>query len=122
MLKNSNTILKEAYFIRQKSTPKWGYMLYSIPIDNVLIMTKGKGFVPMANELNDWVISYRTTRTVDRMCFNPRAFCWATGQRLFLKVATHVYTRINGPGSPVLNVYHFTPKHYTVWLLKNAHA
>jgi hypothetical protein len=122
MLKKSNTDRKQAYLCKQKNTYKQGCMIYSIPMNDILIMTKRKSLVPMDDELNDWVISYRTTRTVDRICFNPRAFCWATGQRLFLKVATHVYTRIDGPGSPVLTVYYFTPKHYTVWLLKDAHV
>jgi hypothetical protein len=121
MLKKSNTDRKEAYHRKQKNTGRQEYMIYSIPVDVVLRITKGWKYFPMANELNDWVISCCTTRTVDRICFNPSAFCWATGQRLFLKVATHVYTKTPAP-LPILTVYHFTPKHYTVWLLKDAHA
>lgn len=85
------------------------------------IKTMGRDmYNPDTVEIGDWMIRERTVKTENkRFCLNPRAFCWATGKGLFLKPATVVHTLITGPGDPLKETFYFTPKHYTVWLMKN---
>lgn len=74
---------------------------------------------PDTEEIGDWMIRERTVEVCEkRVCFNPRAFCWASGKRLFLKPATVIHTMITGPGDPLKETFYFEPKRYTMWLLK----
>lgn len=75
---------------------------------------------PETEEIGDWMIRERTVEVCEkRVCFNPRAFCWDSGKRLFLKPVTVVHTMITGPGDPLKEKFYFEPKRYTTWLLKN---
>lgn len=77
-------------------------------------------YYPDTEEVANWMIKHRTVRVTERsICFNIRAFCWASGKRLFLKPVIVVHTQITGPGEPVDEKFYFEPKQYTVWLLKN---
>ena len=78
-----------------------------------------KIFNPTTEEIADWMIRERRVRSEEKsICFNFRAFCWASGNRLFLKPVTVVHTQIDGPGDPVREKFYFSPKHYTLWLMK----
>jgi len=78
-------------------------------------------YSPVLEEVSNWMILFRCVKTSEqRVCLNPRAFCWATGRRLFLKPATAVYCEITGPGDPVRETFYFVPKEYTMWLLSNS--
>jgi len=78
-----------------------------------------KMYNPDTEEIADWMIRERRVRSEEKpVCFNFRAFCWASGKRLFLKPVTVVHTKIDGPGDPVREKFYFSPKHYTLWLMK----
>lgn len=78
-----------------------------------------KMYNPDTEEIGDWMILNRKTQVVEKkICFNPRAFCWDSGKRLFLKPVTVVHTVITGPGDPLKETFYFEPKRYTTWLLK----
>ena len=75
---------------------------------------------PDTVEIADWMIRERKVKVLEkRICFNPRAFCWDSGKRLFLRPATVVHTLITGQGDPLKETFYFEPKRYTHWLLKN---
>ena len=79
-----------------------------------------KMYNPDTVEIGDWMIKKRAVKVYEkRICFNPGAFCWESGKRLFLKPAMVVKTVIEGPGDPVRETFYFEPKRYTTWLLKN---
>lgn len=79
-----------------------------------------KMYNPDTVEIGDWMIKKRTVKVYEkRICFNPSAFCWDSGKRLFLKPAMVVKTVIEGPGDPLRETFYFEPKRYTTWLLKN---
>ena len=76
-------------------------------------------YSPDTVEIADWMIRNRTDRVSQKqICFNPRAFCWSSGRSLFLKPVTVVHTLVTGPGDPLKEKFYFTPKHYTLWLMK----
>jgi hypothetical protein len=73
---------------------------------------------PDTEEISNWMIRKRSVKVDDnQLCFNPTAFCWSSGKRLFLKRATVVHTLITGPGDPLREKFYFDPKRYTLWLL-----
>lgn len=78
-----------------------------------------KRWDPDTEEMTEWMIRERTNEVKEnRLCFNPFAFCWDSGRRLFLKRATVVHTLVTGPGDPLKETFYFEPKRYTLWLLK----
>lgn len=78
-----------------------------------------KMYNPDTEEIADWMIRERTREVCEkRICFNLRSFCWASGKRMFLKSVTVVHTQIDGPGDPVKEKFYFSPKHYTLWVMK----
>jgi hypothetical protein len=89
-----------------------------IALDDVKKMFKNT-FILEVEDMADWMIRQRTVEVNEnRICFNPRAFCWESGKRLFLKRATVVHTLVIGPGDPLKETFYFEPKRYTMWLLK----
>jgi len=83
--------------------------------------TMGKDmYNPDTAEIADWMIRERKVKVIEkRICFNPTAFCWDSGKRLFLRPVTVVHTVVTGPGEPLKETFYFEPKRYTTWLLKN---
>jgi hypothetical protein len=84
------------------------------------LKTIGKDmYNPDTEEIADWMIRERTIEVKGKsICFNPRAFCWDSGKRLFLKPVTVIHTMITDPGDPLKETFYFEPKRYTMWLLK----
>jgi hypothetical protein len=99
------------------------YLAFILPMEEVYAMTKETSYSPSLENIGDWLIKERTEKIIERRMFNPRAFCWATGKSLFLKKSVIVVSEIDGPGvgrgPPVVEKFCFSPKQYTLWLLKH---
>jgi hypothetical protein len=95
------------------------YLAFILSMEEVYAMTKETCYSPSFETIGDWMIRERTKQTIDRRLFRPGAFCWATGKSLFLKKSVIVVTEVGGPGQPVVEKFYFSPKQYTLWLLKD---
>lgn len=51
-------------------------------------------------------------------CLKPWSRCWDSGKKLFMKRCVKVTCCLYGPGDPVITVYYFEPKYWTLRLLK----
>lgn len=104
-------------WLRKNEYKKWYWWQWSEISDRFRMMLKNSD--PNMDDIANWMIRERTIGVDEnRLCFNPWAFCWSSGKRLFLKRATVVHTEITGPGDPLKESFYFDPKRYTIWLLK----
>jgi hypothetical protein len=104
----------------EKNDYKKDYFTYQMNMEDALSITNGTSYSPELETIGDWMIRDRVKKISERRSFNPRAFCWATGKRLFLRNSVIVICEITGPGTPAIQRFYFTPRQYTLRLLKDA--
>jgi hypothetical protein len=67
--------------------------------------------------INNWMLIHRVHEKRELRCFNPGAFCWQTGQWLFLRPAIRFHCRLSGPDDDHNEMIYFNPGAYTYWCL-----